>query len=118
MGPPYLFTWTNPPPGTYSLTARVVSPVGATNSAPAGITVIRRSALAFTSFIYLAGGGLQLQGTGPPATAFVLQAATTLGTNAVWVPLWTNPPGTGVFTFQVFDPTNYPQRFYRAVQSP
>lgn len=118
VGPPYLFTWTNPPPGFYSLTAQIVSPVGTTNSASVGITVIRRSEIAFSGFAYLPGGGLRLQGAGPPDTALVIEAATGLDPNSVWLPLRTNPPGTGVFSFQFFDMTNYPQRFYRARELP
>jgi hypothetical protein len=114
QGPPYTLTWSNVPPGVYSLVASAICPLGNTNSAPVGITVIRRSVIAFTSFAPLGGGGLQLQGTGPPYTAFVLEAATNLDENASWMPLLTNPPGDGLFTFQFFDPTNYPQRFYRA----
>jgi hypothetical protein len=112
-GPPYTLTWSNVPAGNYSLVARVIDPVGETNSEPVGITVIRRSVIAFTSFVPMAGG-LQLQGTGPPETAFVFEAATNLDEDASWMPLFTNAPGDGVFSFQLFDPTNYPQRFYRA----
>jgi hypothetical protein len=116
-GPPYMFTWTNPPPGIYSLSARVVSPVGATNSLPVGVSVVLRSNISFTS-IALTNGGLQLRGTGPPFTAFVFEAATNVDEAAIWTPLLTNPPGSGVFTLQFFDGTNYPQRFYRARVAP
>jgi hypothetical protein len=112
-GPPYILNWSNVPPGVYSLTATAICPFGDTNSAPVGITVIRRSVIAFTNFAAL-GGSLQLQGTGPPDTAFVLEGATNLDEGASWMPLLTNAPGDGLFSFQLFDPTNYPQRFYRA----
>jgi hypothetical protein len=101
QGPPYILTWSNVPPGVYSLTASAICPFGDTNSAPVGITVISRSVIAFTSFARLGGGGLQLQGRGPPDTAFVLEAATNLDEDASWMPLLTNPPGDGLFTFQL-----------------
>jgi hypothetical protein len=53
--------------------------------------------------------------SGAPGLSYILQASTNL---VNWVPISTNTPGTSPFVLMDPNATNFPRRFYRAVQSP
>jgi hypothetical protein len=117
-GPPYTFVWTNVPPGSFTLTAREISSFGTADSAPIGVNVFPLPDLWFGGPVLLPGGLLQLTLLAPPGQSVRLEAATNLGSGAVWVPLLTNVSGSNQFRFVLPDPGNYANRFYRAVALP
>ena len=63
-------------------------------------------------------GRLQLNMAGPAGAFVRLEGTTNLGPSALWVPLLTNACGSNDIILILTDPTNYPQRFYRAVILP
>ncbi|MDB6065209.1 MAG: hypothetical protein JWR26_1417, partial [Pedosphaera sp.] len=72
------------------------------------------------NLVFSAPGGFtnglfQVQLNGVAGRSYVLQASTNLVT---WVPLSTNVPVASPFTLSDPGATNYPRRFYRAVQLP
>jgi len=66
----------------------------------------------------LSNGLLQLDGLGQAGWSVRLETTTNLGPGAVWLPLFTNPPGSDRFQFIVPSDTDFPQRFYRAAGLP
>jgi hypothetical protein len=69
----------------------------------------------FTSSEYLTGGVFYLQLSGMPGKSYVLQASTNL---TDWVFLSTNVPPTTLMNLVDPSVSNFPSRFYRAVQLP
>jgi hypothetical protein len=61
------------------------------------------------------GGAFSLQMSGTPGKSYLLQASTNLTS---WISLSTNVPSTTVLNFSDLNVSNYPARFYRAVQLP
>jgi hypothetical protein len=61
----------------------------------------------------LGNAGFVFTLSGVPGRSNVIEATTNLAP-AVWVPLITNAPTNGLFTFTNFSRTNFPRRFYRA----
>ena len=116
--PPYTFIWTNAPTGTFSLTAREVSPAGMVDSLRVQISVFASNAVNFLGTSFLPDGSVQFAALGPVGATLRLEATFSLGGDAVWMPVATNASGTEFFQFVVSDPTSYPQRFYRMVVLP
>lgn len=56
--------------------------------------------------------------SGEPGLTYILEASTNLTQGQGWVPISTNTPATSPFTLMDPNAANFPQRFYRAVQSP
>jgi hypothetical protein len=65
------------------------------------------------SNLYWTGGGLQLQLDNLAGGAVVIYASTNL---VQWTPIYTNPAASGTLQFLDVHATNYPARFYRAVE--
>jgi uncharacterized repeat protein (TIGR03806 family) len=88
---------------------------GLINSVAATATFVVNPSVLFTGSAKFTNGAFQLQLTGETNLPYVLQASTNLST---WVTLSTNTPVAS--PFYLIDPsaTNYPRRFYRAVQLP
>jgi PA14 domain len=63
----------------------------------------------------MSGSAFSLQMSGTPGKSYVLQASTNLTS---WISLSTNVPSTTVLNFSDLNVSNYPARFYRAVQLP
>jgi hypothetical protein len=114
--PPYSLVWTNAPVGVHSLVAHEVGPLDTADSSPVSITVLSTNSLAFLGGKMLSNGSLQLDAFGPASQPIRLQAAATLDTNAIWLPLMTNTSVSGRFQFIIPDPAVYQQRFYRMVR--
>ena len=116
--PPYVFIWSNAPPGNFSLSAREVSHAGVVDSQPVQISVFASNAVSFLGTSSLPDGTLQFAALGPVGAALRLEAAFSPDRDAAWLPVATNVSGTSFIQFIVSDPTNYPQRFYRLVVLP
>ena len=117
-GPPYSLVWTNAPPGTLSLVARAVSAVVTTNSPPVNISVSPPYGFALAGTALLPDGRFQMSLVGTWGTAVRVDATTSLGPDAFWVPVLTNTSGSNQLQFVLDDPLNFPTRFYRAVTVP
>lgn len=78
------------------------------------ITVLNLPAPAITNLSLLGNAGIVFTLNGVPGRSNVIEAATNLAPPAFWLPLATNAPASGVFTFTNFPRTNFPIRFYRA----
>jgi hypothetical protein len=115
-GPPYFLVWTNAPVGVHSLVAHEVGSLDTADSPPISFTVLLTNSLAFLDVKMLSNGSLQLDAFGPAGQPIKLQAAATLDTNAIWLPLMTNTSDSGRFQFIIPDPAVYQQRFYRMVR--
>ena len=64
--------------------------------------------------LYWAADGFHLQINGlSSGGSLIVYASTNL---ISWTPIYTNPPATGSLLFLDSGATNYPARFYRAVQ--
>ena len=103
---PFLLT------NSLTLTVNVFEP-GFDTSVAVSAQFTIQSAPYFTSAGYLANGQFQLGVSGTAGRSYVLQGSTNL---INWIPIVTNMPTTNLF--QLIDPgaTNFPYRFYRALQ--
>ncbi len=66
----------------------------------------------------ISNGVFYLPFSGVPGLTYILEASTNLTQGQGWVPISTNTPGSSPFTLTDPNAANFPQRFYRAVQSP
>jgi hypothetical protein len=119
-GPPYTCIWSNPPPGTWSLSAQEISALTTSNSAPSVVRVFASATQVMPTFsaTALANGTLRLDVTVPEAHVVRLDAATNLYTGIGWQPIYTNTSGANQFFLVVPDPAVFPQRYYRATVQP
>ena len=62
---------------------------------------------------FITNGGFQILLSGTPAQNYILQASTDL---IYWQPIVTNLPSFSPFSLTDTNATNFPERFYRAVQ--
>ena len=65
----------------------------------------------------ISNGVFYLPFSGVPGLTYILEASTNLTQGQGWVPISTNTPGSSPFTLTDPNAANFPQRFYRAVQS-
>ena len=78
------------------------------------VSLLPAAPLSFNlSNLYWTGGGLQLQLDNLAGGAVVIYASTNL---VQWTPIYTNPAASGTLQFLDVHATNYPARFYRAVE--
>lgn len=113
--PPFEFSWVNPPPGTYELSARATDNRGASaSSAPVtfDVTPLLPSKLSEAEFV--AGAGFRLTLRGTTNAVYVIEAARDLSPPPDWQPLLTNRLATGTVTFTDTNALQSPRRFYRA----
>lgn len=113
--PPFEFSWLNPPPGSYELTARATDDRGAsTASAPVTFTItpLLPTRLSETDFVTGVGFRLTLRGT--TNAAYVIEATRDLSPLPDWQPLLTNRLTAGTLTFTDTNALASPRRFYRA----
>ena len=66
----------------------------------------------------ISNGVFYIPFSGVPGLTYILEASTNLTQGQGWVPISTNTPGSSPFTLTDPNAANFPQRFYRAVQSP
>ena len=127
--------WTVTPSNLFSITTNgVFTSANVSSNAPAAISVLFRSGglpysavtnvlvsnivTSLAGYRVLSNGAFALMLNGAPAQSYALQAATNLPppTN-VWVTLTNVTAGTnGSILFNDVDRTNFPRRFYRAVE--
>jgi Chitobiase/beta-hexosaminidase C-terminal domain len=88
---------------------------GFIDSAAASAAFVLRSRPAFESVAISTNGAAQLSFSGEAGKTYVLQGSTNL---MDWVPLSTNTPAMNLFNLLDPGATNYPIRFYRAVELP
>jgi hypothetical protein len=108
---PYGFTWSNTPPGNYTLWARATDNVGATNSSPPISITVQPLTLTLLSGRQT-NRQFTLQFQGQDNQSYVVENSTNL---LAWLPVWTNSASNGLTTLVVSNATA-PQRFYRVRQ--
>ena len=111
LGNSYTLTWSNAPPGSYSLSASATDNLGATSLSAAALITVQPLTLNLVSGL-ATNGAFNLMFAGQNGQAYVVEVSTNLTS---WAPLLTNTPVTGVVTLT---DTNVacPQRFYRIRQ--
>ena len=111
--PPFNFTWTNPPLGTYTLTAQATCADGrVTNSPPVTLT-IDNAAKPILLITALGNGTNAITGQDGLGRVYRLQFLDALGA-ANWRTLGSATSGPEG-TFQFIDDTTNSQRFYRTI---
>jgi hypothetical protein len=88
---------------------------GYVNSAAATASLTLRSYPEFESLSFATNGAAQLLFSGENGKTYILLGSTDL---LQWIPLSTNAPTMDIFYFLDFDATNFPLRFYRALEQP
>jgi hypothetical protein len=76
------------------------------------LTAVSLTATAYTN------GQLTVQVNGPSGPDYILQSATTLGSNSAWANLFTNTPATLPFSITDTNVTGFTNRFYREKLGP
>jgi hypothetical protein len=109
--PPYNFTWSNVPPGHYSLSARATDNVGASNTTPSLGIVVQPLTLTVL-FGPQTNTQFAFQFQGQDSQSYVVEDSTNLST---WLPLLTTAPSNGV-AICIDSNATAPQRFYRLRQ--
>ena len=71
----------------------------------------------FASMQRLLGGSLKLQVVSPPSHPCIIQATTNVA-QGTWLPICTNQPPIGTFSFVDSAAAKFPRRFYRALLVP
>ena len=110
-------------PGLYTNTANVSAATSDPNPDDDTVTTIINVApasqpqLSGVQLVAGGAGGLQMTVANAPGQSEIIQAATNL-VAPNWLPIYTNPNPSGTFVFTNFDYTNFPTRFYRAVNGP
>ena len=87
---------------------------GLVHNATTNVTVINLPSPTITNLSLLGNTGIVFTLSGVAGRSNVIEATTNLAAPAVWLPLTTNAPASGLFNFTNFSRTNFPQRFYRA----
>jgi hypothetical protein len=110
--PPFVFIWTNAPPGTYSLRAVAKDSAGWESSTPIIVFTVAAPPPAFdmAASYRLADGTFHLGARGSPGQAFRMDASADLIT---WLPVATNSFTTEFFDLTDLGATNLDVRFYR-----
>ena len=116
--PPYAFCWTNAPLGSHSLTVSEVGPAGSAVSSSVSIFNTTSNYVGFLGPNLQSSGSIALDALAATVNTLRLDASFSAGTDAIWVPLLTNYSANHLFHFEVWDPTNYPQRYYRLTPMP
>jgi hypothetical protein len=116
-GPPYVFEWSDAPPGLWFLSAREIGSFGSADSPPVQVIVFNSNSICFFGAHLLPDQSVRLDAFGPSGVPLVLEAASDLSPTANWVPVLTNTPLNNSFYFQIPSPLSFPQQFYRAVWS-
>lgn len=111
---PFDFTFTNPAPGNYTLTARATDNLGAmSTSGPVNIFVLTNALLSPPTFT---NGQAQFTISGIAGQTYIIDASTNLSSAANWVLIATTNAPSSLFLFM--DPAaTTTQRFYRARQN-
>ena len=110
---PYALVWTNPPPGTYLLSATAIDNLGATTSTPlVTITVSLPAPVQLGSPLLTDLGQFQLPLAGQTNGNVIVEASTNLED---WLPLGTLSLPNGTNLFLDAQSTNFTYRFYRAL---
>jgi hypothetical protein len=92
----------------------VYSVGGVTHYASTNVTVVNLPGPALTNLFLSGNAGVVFTVVGIPGRSNVVEAATNLSPPVFWIPLVTNAPANGSFSFTNFSRTNMPMRFYRA----
>ena len=101
--------------GTYNVVASNF--VGSATSLDAVIAVLGPITLGPTSPSFT-NGMYKLLVSGLAGQHLVLEATTNFTFSTLWIPIYTNLGMTGILEFIDANSTNYPRRFYRAVERP
>ncbi len=92
----------------------IYSFAGITSYSFTNVTVLNLPPPVLTNVTLSDGAGFVFTIVGVPGRSNVVEAATNLSPPVFWLPLATNAPANGSFTFTNFSRTNTPVRFYRA----
>jgi hypothetical protein len=83
-------------------------------TATTNVTVLNLPSPVITNLNLLGNTGLTFTLNGVPGRSNVIEATTNLAPPALWLPLATNAPASGLFNFTNFSRTNFSLRFFRA----
>ena len=92
----------------------IYSFAGITSYAFTNVTVVNLPGPTITNVFLTGTAGLVFTLAGVPGRSNVIEAATNLTSPVFWLPLTTNAPPSGLFTYTNFSRTNFPVRFFRA----
>jgi hypothetical protein len=110
---PYGLVWTNPPPGTYLLSATAIDNLGGVTTTPAiTITVSLPAPVQLSSPLLTDLGQFQIPLAGQTNGNIIVEASTNL---VDWLPLGTVSLPNGTNLFLDAESTNFTYRFYRAL---
>jgi hypothetical protein len=92
----------------------IYSFAGITSYAFTNVTVANLPPPTITNTFAFGNAGFVFTLVGVPGRSNVIEATTNLSAPVLWLPLITNAPANGSFTYTNFSRTNFPVRFFRA----